>query len=475
MNVTVEELSSIKRRLVVEPPEEEVRKVWKKTLDTYTRKSRLKGFRPGKAPRDMVARVYAEELRREVLEELVEASVPEALKEHDFKPMGAPVLENVDYQGDLPLKFSVVVELRPVFASPQWQGLVLQRPKSRVDDELVGKKLEELRLSLSTIRKIEDDRPLVKGDLASVSYRAFDEAGTELPKYSGGPFNVDLVDSHRLTPGFIEGLMGMKAGETKDIPITVPDDADDRKMAGRSLKLVTTVQELKVRELPDLDDEFAKDLGLDEVETLAALKERLRLDLLKEEDDQADRLLSRQLTRRLADLVSFDLPSVMVEKEIQNRVSSMRENLARNGLDFQKMGVEEERLRERFRPQAEKSVTAALVLDQIGRENQVEVSDEEIEAELVQMSQAYGRPLEEIRGYYHRSAILMDSLREGLKISKTMDLIKEQAVIEEVDELDPAGQDHDLPGETEDSAVLGAALGGADGEGGDDPPETAGG
>jgi len=459
MNVTIEEVNSIKRKLIVELPEEDARKVWRKLLDTYVRKAKLKGFRPGKAPRDMVAKVYAEELKHEVTEELVSEAVPAILKDHDLTPMGAPVLDQVDYQDNLPLKFSVLVELKPVFDTPQWQGLNLKRPRSRVDDELVAKKLEELRQSLATVKNLEEDRPLVMGDAASVIYRAFDENGVELPKHGGGPFNIDLVESHRTTPGFIEGLVGMKAGETRDITVTLPEEAEDRKMAGRPLKLVTTVLDAKVRELPDLDDEFAKDLGLEEVETLEALKERLHRELLKDEADQAERLLNHQVTGQLADLVSLDLPTVMVERELSNRLQTLNSSFA-GGMDFKKMGVDVAQLRERLRPRAEKSVAAALVLDQIGRDNQVEVTPEDIEAELVEMSKEYGQPPEVLRDYY-KSHNLMENLREGLRISKTLDLIRAQAVIEEVERVEPAD---DLTGRPEADEDL---VGGA-GEAGDE-------
>jgi trigger factor len=328
-----------------------------------------------------------------------------------------------------------------------------------VDDGLVDKKIEELRQSLATVRKSDEDRPLVMGDAASVSYRAFDENGTELPKYGGGPFNIDLVESRRMTPGFIAGLVGMKAGETRDIAVTLPQEAEDRKMAGRTLRLAATVLELKVRELPALDDEFVKDLGIDDVETMEALKERLRRDLLKEEDDQADRLLNQQVSGQLADLVTMDLPTVMVEREVANRLRNLRSNFA----DFKKMGVDQETLRERIRPRAEKSVAAALVLDQIGRDNQVEVSPEDIEAELAEMGQQYGQPPEVLRDYY-KSHNLMDNLKEGLRIQKTLDLIKAQAVVEEAEPpsadapeeeawLDRSGSDPGaLPGQDDEEA-----------------------
>jgi trigger factor len=420
-------------------------------LDTYVKKARLKGFRPGKAPRDMVARIYAEELKQEVTEELVSGAVPAILKEHDLSPMGAPVLDQVDYQDGLPLKFSVLVELKPVFDTPEWRSLNLKRPKGRVDDEMVAKKIEELRHSLATVKKLDEDRPLVMGDVASVSYRTFGEDGVEMPNHGGGPFNIDLVESRQMVPGFIEGLVGMRAGETKDINVT--------EESGRKRRLVTTVLELKTRELPDLDDEFAKDLGLDEVETLDALKERLYRDLLKEEADQTERLLNHQVTERLAGLVTLDLPSVMVEREIENRLQPFKANFA----DFKKMGVDQAQLRERIRPRAEKGVTAALVLDQIARDNQVEVSPEDIEAELVEMSRDYGQPVEVLRDYYN-SRNLMENLREGLRISKTLDLVRAKAVIEEVERLSP-----DTPDTAEEEDWRpGAALSEAGDEAGDE-------
>jgi len=469
MNVTIEEVNSIRRKLIVELPEEDARKTWRKLLDAYVRKAKLKGFRPGKAPRDMVARIYAEELKHEVTEELVSEAVPAILKEHDLTPMGSPVLDQVDYQDGLPLKFSVLVELKPVFTTPEWRGLRLQRPRSRVDGELVAKKVEELRQSLAVVKKLEEDRPLAMGDVASVSYRAYGENGAELPKYSQGPLDLDLVaDSRQMPPGFIEGLVGLTAGETKDITVTLPREIDDPKMAGRTLRLATTVHELKVRELPDLDDEFAKDLGLDGVETLAALEERLRRDLLKEEADRADRLLNHQLTGQLADLVSLDVPTVMVEREMSRRFAAVTSNFSKTA--FRDMGVDPVQLRERLRPRAEKSVAAALVLDQIGLDNQVKVSPEDIEAELADLSQEYGQPVEVLRDYY-KSHNLMENLLEGLRISKTMDLIKAQAVIEEVDKAETGTTADDVV--EWPASALGAATDGDGEDGGDAAPDGA--
>jgi len=444
MNITIEEVNSIKRKLTVELPEEEARQARKKHLDNYARQARLKGFRPGKAPRDLVARIYAEELRREVLEELVSKNVPAALEEHKLEPIGMPMLEEVDYEEGRPFKFTVMVELKPTFESPQWKGLELQKQAGGVTDEMVAKKLEELRFSLGSVKKIDEDRPLEKGDLANISYQGY-EGEKVLADMKAGPFNVEL-GSDRLTPEFEAGLPGLKAGETKDIQVNMPDDLEDKKLAGKHIVLRTTVHEIRKRELPELDDELAKDLGLDGVETLDALKDKIRQDLAKEAADRDDSRYNRQLTQILADMVTIDVPSAMVDREVTNKIENMRQNFGRNGLDFKRMGVDIGMLRDRFRPQAEKAVTAALVLDQIARDNKIEVSDEDIDKELADMSEEYGQPVEVLRDYY-KSQNLMDNLREGLKIGKTLDMIKEQAQIVEVDQIDPAKLGYETAGE----------------------------
>ncbi|MDR2947140.1 MAG: trigger factor [Candidatus Adiutrix sp.] len=444
MNVTIEEINSIKRKLTVELPEEEAQKARKKHLDIYARQARLKGFRPGKAPRDLVARMYAEELRREVLEELVNETVPKALEEHKLEPVGLPMLEDVTYEENKPFTFTVMVELKPQFASPQWKGLELQKQKGGVDDAAVEKKLEELRFSLGTVKKVEEDRALEAGDLANISYQGYD-GDKALADMKAGPFNVEL-GRDRLTPEFEAALPGLKAGEVKDIEVQMPDDLEDKKMAGKKIVMKTTVHEIRKRELPELDDELAKDLGIDGVETLAALKDKIRKDLTKEASDRDDSRYNRQLTQILADLVTIDVPSAMVDREVSSKIENMRQNFGRNGMDFKKMGVDISMLRNRFRPQAAKSVTAALVLDQIARENNITISEEDIDRELAEMSEEYGQTAEVLREYY-QSQNLMDNLREGLKIGKTLDMIKAEAKIVEVEQLDPAKLGYETAGE----------------------------
>ncbi len=450
MNVTIEEVNSIKRKLTVELPEERALDIRKKHLDAYTKKARLKGFRPGKAPRSLVAKIYADELKREVLEELVSEAVPTILEEHKLAPVGMPALEDVDYAEGRPFKFSVSVELKPQFESPQWRGLELERPRSEVTGEMVDKKLAELRFSLGSIKKVEEDRPVAMGDLANLTYQTFD-GDKEVTGMGKGPYNIELGQD-QMVPGFVEGLIGLKAGETRDIMVNMPAEAENKTLAGKELRLATTLHEIRRRELPDLDDELAKDLGIEGIETLEALKDRLRRDLAKEKADQADNLLNRQLTKILADLVNIEVPTVMVEREVDNKVETMRANFGKNGLNFKQMGIDIGLLRRRFRPDAVKSVTAALVLDQIGRESQVEISDEDIERELADMSADYGQPVEVLRGYY-QSQGLMDNLREGLKVAKTLDMIKAEAKMVDVDQVNPerlgyasaAGQDEAEP------------------------------
>lgn len=360
------------------------------------------------------------------------------------------MLETVDYEEGSPFKFTVSVELRPVFDTPLWQGLELQKAKTSITTEMVDKKLEELRLSLSAVKKVEEDRPLENGDLAVISYQGFD-GELEVAGMKAGPFNVEL-GGDRLTKEFQEGLTGMKAGETKDIPVTMPEDMEDKKLAGRNLSLRTTLSEIRRRELPVLDDEFAKDLGLDGVDTLELLKEKINKDLAAAAAEQADEAFNRQLTQILAKMVQIDLPKVMVEQEINSKLENMRDRFSRNGYNFKKMGVDLGILRGRLQPQAEISVTAALVLDQIGRDNGIEITDEDVERELAEMAREYGQSADAMREYYQTHKLL-PNLREGLKAAKTLDLIKAEALIVEVDKIDPARLGYEIPAAAAASGV----------------------
>ncbi len=440
MNVNIEELSSIKRKLSIELPEETADQTRKKFLDDYAKKARLKGFRPGKAPRAMVAKAYAEELRREVVEELVGQAVPTALSDNKLEPVGLPILETVDYEEGKPVKFTLTVEIRPTIAAPSWKGLDLKKLKTAVNDEMVDKKLEELRLSLATVKKVEEDRPLSRGDLANITYQGY-EGEKIIANMKAGPFNVEL-GGDRLTPEFTEGLEGMKAGETKDIEVVMPEDLDDKSLAGKKVVLRTTLNDIRQRELPELDDEFAKDMGIDGVETLAALKARTREDLEKEQEHRSEHAMGKQLTDILASLVEIEVPSAMVDREVTAKLENLKNTFGRGSLDFKKMGIDVTQLRDRFRPEAVKNVTAALVLDQIAAENNIEVTEEDIEKEFAELAENYKQPVEVMRDYYKNNR-LMDNLREGLKINKTLDMIRAEANIAEVDTLDeiPAEED----------------------------------
>ncbi|MDR2827569.1 MAG: trigger factor [Candidatus Adiutrix intracellularis] len=462
MNVTIEEINKIKRKLIVELPEEKALATCSQFVDTYTRKARIKGFRPGKAPRSMVAKIYANELRQEVLEHLISETVPPILKDHDFQPVGVPQLEIVNDTPGQPFKFSVTLELKPNFVTPEWRGLELQRRRRGITEAQVDKKIEELRLSLATIKKIEDDRPLALGDLATVNYKAVNAAGKTVPRYTGGPYNVELTENSNLAPELLAGLVGMKVGETKDITLNISKDNAKPKIAELKsdidslLTLTITVTEIKTRELPELDDEFTKDLGLEGIENLPTLRVWIFQKLEQEKEEQDINLFNQQLTHLLANLVEIEVPTAMVELEINKRLEVIRANLARDGLDFNKIGVDVSQLRERTRPLAKKSVVAALILDQIGRDNQVDTAPGEIEEELVRLSNVYGQSVEVVREHYQTQG-LMTTLREGLKINKTLNLIRSQSTIVEVDTIESSrifGYNHPDSGTAEGGLVM---------------------
>ncbi|MGL4208052.1 MAG: trigger factor, partial [Candidatus Adiutrix sp.] len=312
-------------------------------------------------------------------------------------------------------------------------GLELEKLKNTVDDEAMDKRLNELRRKLSTLSVVTEDRPLAKGDMAVVEYQGYEDEKL-VTAVKAAPFNVELGDD-RLEPIFEEGLTGMRAGETKDLTLTIPDDHPSMDLAGRTLVLRTTVLEIKMRSLPTLDDEMAKDLDIDGVETLEQLKAHIKGELETEAKDRDETSFNTQLTHILASLSKFEVPDAMVDREVASRIETMRNTVWR-GADLKKIGIDIGGLRAAFRPEAKMNVKAALVLDQIAKDNNVEISDDDLQAEFEEMSLEYGQPPEILREYYE-SKDLMSNLREGLKVNKTLEMIKGKAIIKEVEALSP--------------------------------------
>lgn len=381
----------------------------------------IQGFRPGKAPRHMIEKIYGKGVFYEdALNDLLPVEYPAALAESGLTAVAQPEIdvESIDENGVLVV---AKVTVKPEVEIEGYKGLSAAKETVKVTAKEVEEELERVRARQG--RSIEiTDREAKMGDTANIDYEGFvgDKA------FDGGKgegYDLEL-GSGTFIPGFEEQICGHKIGESFDVKVTFPTEYHAEELAGKEAVFKTTLNSLKYTELPELDDEFAKDVST--FDTLAEYKEDLKAKLQKNKDDEAEKEFESKLLDALVDLLQVTLPEAMIDTEAENMLRDYDMNLRQNGLDLktymQYTGMTLDQIREQFKPRAEKQVKIRLALEKIAEKEGLTVSDEEIEEELKTIASSYGMEVEQVKKYIEN-----DDVRNDLLSRKAMDLVKAHA------------------------------------------------
>ncbi len=378
---TVEDLTPVRKRLQVEVPAHAVQAELDRTFHEVGQRARLRGFRPGKAPRPVLERVFGEEVRRTVLGRLVEASFHHVVETHGLAVVGTP---DIDY--------SATVEVRPAIALGDLSGLQVVRPATRVSDEDVERTIGELRESVAQLRPVEDRAQVEAGDVVRVDLTSRLEGGE--PVHREG---VLLEAGSGSFPLALERqLVGQSRGAGLALRVPYPADYPNAGLAGKTAEFEVEIKELRVKELPPLDDDFARDHG--KCDSLAELRARVRADLEREAVARADAAVREGLVDQVLARHAFDVPATLVERRIEALLQSLDLRLPE--------GAEREaalaRLREQLRPRAERQVRSELVLDALAARDAIVVSDDELAAEVEAIAARERQVVERVRAFYER-------------------------------------------------------------------------
>ncbi|MBU2550051.1 MAG: trigger factor [Proteobacteria bacterium] len=429
MNCHLEDLGPARKKLNVELPAETVQAELDQALQLARKQARIKGFRPGKVPLGIIKRMFGAQIEQEVTQKLINDTLPEALNEVKANPVSQAELEDSSFKAGEPFRFSLSFDVVPDFEVTGYQGLNLTRERVSLQDEDVDKKLEELRQAYATSTTVEEDRPLAAGDLAVIEYAAFID---QEPVEGGSNPNYQVeVGSGRFNPEFEDQLQGLKKDEQKEITVDFPEDHYNPKLAGHKVRFEVKVKDIKEKVLPELNDEFAKDLG-QQMESLDQLKDQMRQDLTETEKRRVEGKVKNQLVDKLLELVDFALPESLVAREIEGMIGNFRFNLKRSGLNPESMGLSETKMRDDYRPEASKRVKASLILEKISVDHQLETTEEDIQDRLMEMARETGQPPEMIRQIYNKNN-MMDQLRDSILTEKTLNFLLQSANIEEVE------------------------------------------
>ena len=407
MKIQVETLSPVEKKVTVEIDPERVAKEFDRAYAALGRRVKIRGFRPGKVPRAVLERTFRDQVEGDVVQRLVSETFEQAVREEDIDAVAPPHV-NVGEQAPDPTRpfaYSARVEVKPAIAAKDYRGLEVSRKAAAVTDETVEAELAKLRDSMAQLVAVEGRDEAALGDWAVIDY-----AGT----VAGAPFEggkaegaVVEVKEGSFFAGEIAALAGRKVGETLEIDQAFPADFRDEKLRGQSARFTVTLKGLRERKVPALDDAMAKDLGVEGVETLEALRARIRSDLerrekRREEAETHDQLLKGALARN-----DFEVPPTLVERAIDAMMESTAQRFARQGLDVRELDLDVARLRADLREHALLQVKGALLLEAIAEAEKIEVTEEDVTAEIEKRAAEMGVPPAKLK--------LRPEAREGLK------------------------------------------------------------
>jgi trigger factor len=425
MQLEVEERGPVERRLRIELPTAEVDKVFDHVFHEIGKSARLKGFRPGRVPREVLERYFAHEARHEALEHLIRHSLPKAIEQAALEVIGEPRLEpDEEPRAGLPFRYAVALEIRPKIELKQVRGLAVKRPiLPEPEGDPVESYLEEARQGHAQLVAEPEGTLAARGHVAVLDFEGRID-GKTFEGGSGKEVTLELGAGTAI-PGFDEQVEGMVVGGERDFDLSVPESYPAAAVAGKTAHFHVRLVELKRKELPALDDEFAKDVS--EAETLDALRGQLRERMEQGRERERERRLREAVVAALVEANPFPVPPSLVASEINARLARVLRQL-RVREETPELRAQIERWREEMRPQAERAVALSLLAPVIASAEGISVGEEEVDARVRQMAEAEERPYKELRRALSERGML-DGLRAGLVEERVVELATSAATL----------------------------------------------
>lgn len=408
------------RELVLDIPAEEVSKAFRTVTRNYQKYARIPGFRAGKVPETVVKRRFATEIRKEVIDGLLPERFNSAVSDMGVTPVGQPQVTELTVDEGQPLHVKAVFEFVPAFSIEGYKDVTVPKPSVEITEEEFQQEMAQIRESRATVEPVEEDRALVDGDWAQISYTGNVEGEAEAEPISGEDTLVEIGGKDTVE-AFSTALRGAKAGQKLNVSATYPAEYPEAKLAGKTVNYDIEVKAIKKRTVPELNDEFAKELG--EYESLADLENRVREHLANRKRRSVEGETKDKLFQALIERFPFPVPESLVQEQIDARLDRGLRALAAQGMQTEQMRkLDFGRIREAQRDGAVAEVKSSLLLAKISQEENVEVTDEEIERELQIAAIQTREPVETLRSRLTEDGGLA-RIREQLKREKTADLL----------------------------------------------------
>jgi trigger factor len=399
MKTELKEISPTQKQIDIEIDADAVRVVYDRISDNYAHNANVPGFRPGHAPRAVVRTRFKDQIRTEVLRELLPSAVQQAVEQYKLDPLGEPELnlensEGLDRLGQQPIAFNVSIDVLPEIKLGEYKGLETTRRTRPVKDEDVERVIEQLRENSASLEPVEN-RGAQIGDTVTANFH-----GKFVDTPEAEPINVQDVDvvlgGEGVVQEMTDNLTGAKADDEKTFSVDYPQEFSAKGLAGKNIEYTVKVTTVRMKELPELDDEWAQSLG-DEIESLDQLREKVHSDLEARARDEAEGKMRSELLRKLVDAHEFELPERLVAHQTEHRFESVVRDMISHGIDPRNPELDWEKARDSLKDQASFDLRSSLLLEHLADEEQLEVTDQEIEDEINAIADASRQTPDQVR------------------------------------------------------------------------------
>jgi trigger factor len=422
--VKIDDISSVKKKLFFDVPWADVKNEMDIVYRKLGKKAKIKGFRQGKVPRAMLEKYYRSEAEEETVSNLINRYYWETLQEKNLAVVSQPDIDQKGIETEKNFSFSATVEIEPSIEPKDYLGLELEEEELVVSEADIDRRMQEIRQMFATMEEMNEDRGIIAGDFVTIDFQG-NLAGESLKELKSENHLIE-IGSKSFVPGFEDQLVGMRKGEEKTITVTFPNDYHAEHIAGKDVVFEVSVKGIRLKRLPELDEQFVK--NFDKYESLQALREDVRHRIESEKRRKIDIALERQISDRILERNNLEVPDSFVERQIYYMMADMQRRMASSGMDPQKAADFSAKLHDQFKDEAAKIVKTVFLIRAIAAKEALTVEEEEVEREIREMAAHRAQDYELLRKSLEKEGMI-DNIRNEVLNRKTYGLLKEKAQI----------------------------------------------
>jgi trigger factor len=409
-----------KHSLEISIPVPDVESETSRVTGDVQKRARLPGFRPGKAPASLIRKQFAADIRQKVLEVLLPKFLQKQIEAENLNVVGTPDVTDVHFHDGEPLRFKAAFEVAPVVELGEYKDVEVPYQDPEITDEDLAKRIDEIREQKAQYVNV-DPRPVVDGDFAVVALESITGVEGEPVKTEEMQLEIGVKDTFE---AFTENLRGVTPGEEKEFDVTYPEDYGTAKLAGKTVRFHATLKGIRRKELPELNDEFAQDLG--DYRTVDELREAVRKNLFGQRQFEAQQIAKNLIVEKLVDAHSFPVPEVFVDRQIKNRVEQSLRSMAAEGLDPRSLKLDWEKVKEAQREKAVREVKASILLGKISEREAIHATRDEVDREVEKVARQQRKPVAAVQMEFEKDGT-MGRIASHIQTDKTLNFLFEHA------------------------------------------------